>query len=83
MCGGKYFPAIVLLMGETMIGQNDDFIAKRCDICGGEDCCGAALSRLRLICGYGSAHDMERVELAICGECADKIYTLIHRESEV
>ena len=60
--------------------QNDDFIAKRCDICGGEDCAGAALSRLRLICGYGSAYDMERVELTICGKCADKIYTLIHNE---
>lgn len=60
--------------------QNDDFISKRCDICGGEDCAGAALSRLRLICGYGSAYDMERVELAICGECADKIYTLIQND---
>lgn len=78
----KFSHAIALLIGETMIGQNDDFIAKRCDICGGEDCAGAALSRLRLICGYGSAYDTERVELTICGECADKIYTLIHRESE-
>lgn len=62
--------------------RNGDFIVKRCDICGGDDCAGAALSQLRLTCGYGSYHDMEQVELTICGECADKIYTLIQRESE-
>lgn len=63
--------------------RNDDFIMQRCDICGGEDCAGVALSKLRLICGYGSVHDMERVELTICGECSDRIYTLIKKESEV
>lgn len=65
-----------------MLERNGDFINTRCEICGGEDCAGTALSRLRLICGYGSRYDGERIELTICGECADKIYTLIHRESE-
>ncbi len=49
----------------------------RCALCGGEDCAGAALSRLRLICGYGSTNDGERVELTICGGCADWILGLI------
>lgn len=66
--------------GDTLNRQNDVFIAKLCDICGGDDCAGAALSQLRLTCGYGSFHDMEQVELTICGECADKIYDLIQKD---
>ena len=63
-----------------MLERNSDFIHTRCEICGGEDCAGVALSRLRLLCGYGSAHDGERVELTVCGNCADNLYNLIHKE---
>lgn len=60
--------------------RNGDFINARCEICGGGDCAGAALSRLRLICGYGSARDGERIELAICGSCADRILDIIQEK---
>lgn len=66
----------------TLEEQNRGFIGRRCQICGGEDVCGNAVSRLRLMCGYGSAYDGERVELTLCGSCADKIYTLINIEKE-
>ena len=55
----------------------------RCKICGGEDCTGAALSRLWLIFGYGSVYDGERVELTICGNCADSIHDLIRSKIKV
>lgn len=63
--------------------RNGNFIHTRCMICGGEDCAGVALSRLRLLCGYGSTHDGEVVELTICGNCADNLFDLIHEEREV
>lgn len=65
-----------------MLERNADFIHTRCEICGGEDCAGVALSRLRLLCGYGSRCDGERIELAICGDCADRILDVIQREKE-
>lgn len=45
-----------------------------CELCGAGDCAGGALSKLRLVFGYGSRHDGDRVEFAICGECADRLY---------
>lgn len=62
------------------VEQNMGFIKVRCEICGGEDCAGVALSRLRLLYGYGSTHDGERVELTVCGNCADNLFNLIHKE---
>lgn len=67
---------------ENITTRNDDFINTRCEICGGEDCAGVALSRLRLLCGYGSRYDGERIELAICGDCTDRILDIIQNESE-
>lgn len=59
------------------------FIGKHCEVCGGEDCGGAALSVLRLTFGYGSENDGERVELALCGDCADRLYRFVQTESGV
>lgn len=59
--------------------RNGDFISRRCQLCGGSDCGDAALSSLRLICGYGADHDMESIKLTICGACADKIYNNIRK----
>lgn len=61
-----------------MLERNDDFTNTRCEICGGEDCAGVALSRLRLLCGYGSTHDGERVELTVCGNCADNLLNFVY-----
>lgn len=56
--------------------SNRSFISEvgPCELCGGGDAAGSALSRLRLVFGYGSRHDGDRLELAICGECVDRIY---------
>lgn len=67
----------------TIDMQKVDCIPTRFEICGGEDCSGAALSRLWLIFGYGSMNDGERVELTICGDCADSIHDLIRNKSTV
>lgn len=45
-----------------------------CSVCGGDDIAGTACSRLILETGYGSANDMERVSVPLCGECADRLY---------
>ena len=51
---------------------NEDFI---CSICGAEDMPGVACSTLVLAAGYGSVeHDMERIKVALCGECCDKLF---------
>ena len=49
----------------------------RCELCGGDDVPGGALSIVKMLFGYGSEHDAESIELAVCGECADKIYKMI------
>lgn len=54
----------------------------KCCLCGGDDCAGVALSRLRLLCGYGSRYDGERIELDICGDCADRILDTIQNINE-
>lgn len=56
--------------------SNRSFISEvgPCELCGGDDVPGGALSRLRLVFGYGSRHDGDRIEFAICGDCADKLY---------
>ena len=59
--------------------MDEERIAASCEICGGEDCGGTALSNLRLSFGYGSLYDGERVELTICGKCADKLYKQIYK----
>ena len=45
-----------------------------CSMCGGEDIAGTACSSLILETGYGSANDMERVTVPLCGYCADRLY---------
>ena len=45
-----------------------------CSMCGGYDIAGTACSSLILETGYGSANDMERVTIPLCGECADRLY---------
>ena len=60
--------------------QNESFIANTCEICGGSDM-GYALSELHLICGYGSKNDGEEIRLALCGECADRIFEHIQNIS--
>ena len=66
-----------------MTEPNKDFISRRCQLCGGVDCGSMALSSLRLICGYGADHDMERVDLTICGRCADRIYNKARKRVKV
>ena len=56
--------------------QNESFIANTCEICGGSDM-GYALSELHLICGYGSKYDGKEIRLALCGECADRIFEFV------
>lgn len=55
----------------TAIEANDSSI---CAMCGGDDIAGTACSRLILETGYGSANDLERVTVPLCGECADRLY---------
>ena len=57
--------------------QNSDFINKKCKMCGKEE---LALSVIELSCGYGSLNDGENIRLNICGECADKVYSLIKNQ---
>lgn len=56
--------------------RKTDFIHDKCEMCGKQE---LSLSTLRLICGYCSQHDGERIVLNICGDCADKIYGLIKK----
>ena len=46
-----------------------------CSICGGDDIVGTACSVLVLEAGYGSANDMERVKVPLCGGCCDKLFS--------
>lgn len=78
------FTKLILIIDGLSDGKGDDFMNNehphtRCEICGGEDCGGVALSRLQLSFGYGSRYDGEQVELTICGDCADKLYKQIYK----
>ena len=50
---------------------NSSFI---CAMCGGDDIAATVCSHLILETGYGSANDLERVTVPLCGECADRLY---------
>jgi len=56
--------------------QNDDFISKKCEICGRDT---LVFSKVKLTCNYGSENDGETVSVSICGECADKIYSILRK----
>lgn len=45
-----------------------------CDICGKED---YFLSSVVLNANYGSEHDGERLTIALCGNCFDKLFDLV------
>ncbi len=60
--------------------QNHSFINKNCDICGKSE---LVLSSLKLSCRYGSKYDGEELTLNICVNCADKLYEIINKLSEV
>lgn len=69
---------ISLLGAVSKITSKTDFIHNNCELCGKRD---MSLSLLRLMCGYGSLNDGEDITLNICGECADRIYQIIQKES--
>lgn len=55
--------------------SNPRFISEvgPCELCGAGDCAGGALSIVKLLYGYGSRHDGESIELAVCGSCIDRL----------
>lgn len=58
--------------------QNGDFINNKCELCGRSD---LVLSYLHLICNYGSQYDGEDLRLALCGDCADRIFEFIRGDN--
>ena len=64
--------------------SNFDFVYNLgpCELCGGDDVPGGALSTVKLVFGYGSRHDGECIELAVCGSCIDKIFTELIQEKK-
>ena len=66
----------------TMDKTNHSFMQCKCEICGGTDVADTALSEIVLTAGYGSKLDGEQIRLAICGECADKIFSVIEMNAE-
>ena len=68
-------------MNDEQFGTNADFIQGRCQLCGGEDVAGLALSEIELRCGYGANNDMSCVHLKLCGRCADAIFILLGGET--
>lgn len=68
---------LMMAIGDTAPEQaadeeaNDNSI---CSMCGVGDIGGVACSSLILETGYGSANDLERVTVPLCGECADRLY---------
>lgn len=68
---------LMMAIGDTALEQAADEEANDssiCAMCGGDDIAGTACSRLILETGYGSANDLERVTVPLCGECADRLY---------
>lgn len=67
---------LMMAIGDTDTEQATDKKANDssiCSMCGEDDVAGVVCSRLILETGYGSANDMERVTIPLCGECADLI----------
>lgn len=62
------------MKGVKKVRQNDSFINDICDICGGVDVDGKALSETQIVCGYGSEYDGETINVRMCGKCVDMIY---------
>lgn len=62
---------------EEQANANQSFIQSKCEICGSTDVADMALSEIVLTAGYGSKLDGERVQLTICGRCADKILSIM------
>lgn len=69
-------------MNDEQFGTNADFIQDRCQLCGGEDVAGLALSEIKLSCGYGSSYDLQCVRLNLCGDCADALYILLNGRAQ-
>lgn len=65
-------------MNDEQFGTNADFIQGRCQLCGGEDVAGLALSEIELRCGYGSSFDLRSLRLSLCGKCADALFVLLN-----
>lgn len=61
---------------------NESFIDHKCRICGGTDTADMALSELIVNAGYGSMHDGQQLRLVICGECVDKILSIIETNAK-
>lgn len=55
--------------------QNTGFI---CEMCGQPD---MVASKVILEANYGSVNDGERVTLAVCGNCIDKLFTTIQKKN--
>lgn len=68
-------------MDNEQFETNLDFIQKRCQLCGGEDVAGLALSEIKLNCGYGSRFDLRSLHVKLCGRCADAIFILLGGET--
>lgn len=68
-------------MNDEQFGTNVDFIKGRCQLCGGEDVAGLALSEIELRCGYGSRFDLRSLRLRLCGKCADALFVLLGGEN--
>ena len=66
--------------GQEQVKANSDFIQERCQLCGGEDVGGIALSEIKLNCGYGSRFDLRSLWLTLCGKCADALFVLLNPE---
>lgn len=60
--------------------QNIGFINNMCELCGSSD---IVMSAVRLSCNYGSKYDGEKINLRICGDCADKLFEFIQKENFV
>lgn len=57
-----------------IIGENNPKLGFVCEVCGNTD---LVPSNIILECNYGSAYDGERITLAICGNCADRLHDKI------
>lgn len=73
---GLYGAVYGLKGGENVALQNHGFIGKKCEVCG---CDTLVFSKVKLTCNYGSKNDGETVSVSLCGECADKIYSILRK----
>ena len=76
LCGKNYIGGI------SVKESNCDFIYNPgpCELCGGDDVPGGALSTVKFLFGYGSRHDGESIELAVCGSCIDRLYNMMIKD---